>query len=165
LPNARKIGLLYATSEANDMALVHMMRSCAAELNMSVVAIPVDQARDVQIRMQAFKNNVDFIYVGTSGPIQPTLPVISAEARKMHIPVFNVEAEAVKNGLALASFGVDYRTVGRNAAKLTADVLRGQKISQLTPLYPKPEDHHGVINKKLAIELGISIPSDINLVG
>ncbi len=165
LPKATKVGLLYATSESNDMALVHMMRACAAELDMSVVAIPVEQARDVQIRMQEFKNKVDFIYVGTSGPIQPTLPVISAEARKMHIPVFNVEAEAVKDGLALASFGVDYRTVGRNAAKLTADVLRGQKISHLTPLYPKPEDHHGVINKKLAIELGVSIPSDIKVVG
>ena len=164
LPIARRVGLLYATSEANDIALVNMMQASASELDMSVVAIPVEQARDVQIRMQEFKSKVDFIYVGTSGPIQPTLPVISAEARKMHIPVFNVEAQAVKDGLALASFGVDYTTVGRNAAKLTADVLRGQKISDLTPLYPKSEDHHGLINKKLAVELGITIPSNIEIV-
>ena len=106
LPTAHKVGLLYATSEANDIALVRMMKASAAELDMSVVAIPVEQARDVQLRMQAFKNTVDFIYVGTSGPIQPTLPVISAEASKMHIPVFNVDAHAVQDGLALASFGV-----------------------------------------------------------
>jgi putative ABC transport system substrate-binding protein len=164
LPEAKRVGLLYATSEANDIALVNMMKASAAELDMSVIAIPVEQARDVQIRMQEFKNKVDLIYVGTSGPIQPTLPVISAEARKMHIPVFNVEAQAVRDGLALASFGVDYTTVGRNAAKLTADVLRGQKISELTPLYPAPEDHHGLINKKLATELGITIPSNIEIV-
>lgn len=164
LPEAKRVGLLYATSEANDIALVNMMKKSAAGLDMSVVAIPVEQARDVQIRMQAFKNNVDIIYVGTSGPIQPTLPVISAEARKMHIPVFNAEAQAVKDGLALASFGLDYNTVGKNAAKLTANILRGQKISELTPLYPKPEDHHGLINKKLAVEFGITIPSNIAIV-
>ena len=164
LPTARKIGLLYATSEANDIALLKMMKTSAAEFNMEVIAIPVEQARDVQIRMQEFKNKVDFIYVGTSGPIQPTLPVIRAEAQKMHIPVFNVEAQAVRDGLALASFGVDYTTVGRNAAKLTADVLRGKKISDLIPLYPKPEDHHALINKNLATELGITIPSDIKTV-
>ena len=164
LPTAKKVGLLYATSEANDVALAHMMKASAAELDMYVVAIPVEQARDVQLRMQEFKNKVDFIYVGASGPIQPTLPVISAEASRLHIPVFNVESHAVRDGLALASFGVDYTTVGRNAAKLAAGVLRGQKISDLKPLYPNPKDHHGLINKKLAASLGIALPTNIETV-
>lgn len=164
LPEAKRVGLLYATSEANDIALINMMKVSAAELDMAVIAIPVEQARDVQMRMQEFKNKVDLIYVGTSGPIQPTLPVISAEARKMHIPVLNVEAQAVRDGLALASFGVDYKAVGKNAAKLTADVLRGQKISDLTPLYPTAEDHHGVVNQKLAAEFSITIPANTEIV-
>jgi putative ABC transport system substrate-binding protein len=114
--------------------------------------------------MQEFKNKVDFIYVGTSGPIQPTLPTIVAEARKMHIPVFNVDAQAVRDGLALASFGLDYEAVGRNAGKLAAAALHGQKISDLPPLYPTFADHHGVINKKLAEEFNINIPSGIEIV-
>lgn len=164
LPNAKTIGLLYATAEANDLALVNMMKESAAAANMSLIAIPVEQARDVQTRMQEFRNKVDFIYVGTSGPIQPTLPVISAEARKMGIPVFNADSQAVKDGLALASFGVDYTTVGKNAAKLTAAILRGQKVSDLTPLYPAPEDHHALINKKIAAELKVTIPSNVEVV-
>ncbi|NQY43138.1 MAG: ABC transporter substrate-binding protein [Legionellales bacterium] len=164
LPTAKKVGILYATSEANDIALVNMMKASATGFGMSVIAIPVEQARDVQIRMLEFKNKIDFIYVGGSGTIQPTLPVIIAEARKLRIPVFNVEAQAVKDGLALASFGVDYRSVGRNAAKLAADVLRGKKISDLTPLYPEPENHHGLVNKKLAVELGVIIPANIEIV-
>ena len=125
LPEAKRVELLYATSKANDIALVNMMKASAAELDMSVIEIPVEQARDVQIRMQEFKNKVDLIYVGTSGPIQPNLSVISAEARQMHIPVFNVEAQEVRDGLALAKL---WRGLyDRNAAKLTADVLRGQK--------------------------------------
>jgi putative ABC transport system substrate-binding protein len=163
LPKAKRVGLLYATSESNDVALVNMMRINASALDMSVIAIAVEQARDVPTRMQEFKDKVDLIYVGTSGPIQPTLPAIAAQARKMHIPVFNAEAQAVKDGLALASFGVDYTNVGRNAGKLAAMVLQGKKISNLTPLYPTAADHHGVINKKLAAEFGINIPSNIEI--
>lgn len=163
LPQATRVGLLYATSESNDVALVNMMKKSASALGMSVVAIPVEQARDVQIRMQEFKNKVDFIYVGTSGPIQPTLPVIAAEARKMHIPVFNAESQAVRDGMALASFGVDYISVGRNAGILAAEVLRGRKISDLAPLYPKAEDHHGVIHKKLAEKFDVAIPVNVEI--
>ncbi len=164
LPKSKNIGLLYATSEANDVALVNMMKSAASEFDMSVLAIPVEQARDVQIRMQEFKDKVDFIYVGTSGPIQPTLPIISIEARKMHIPVFNAESQAVKDGLALASFGVDHLAVGRNAGKLAAAILRGHKISDLIPSYPTSADHQGVINKKIAQEFGVNIPSNLEIV-
>lgn len=164
LPSAKKVGLLYATSESNDIALVNMMRNAASELNMEVVTIPIEQARDVPIRVQEFKGKVDFIYVGTSGPIQPTLPAIAAAARKMHIPVFNVEMQGVKEGLALASFGVDYAAVGRNAGKLAAAVLKGKKVEELKPIYPTGNDNHGVMNKKLAVEFGINIPSNVEIV-
>jgi putative ABC transport system substrate-binding protein len=164
LPQAKRVGLLYATAESNDIALVNMMKKSASKLNISVVAIPVEQARDVQIRMQKFKNKVDLIYVGTSGPLQPTLPVIAAEAQKMHIPVFNAEAGAVRNGLALASFGVDYEAVGRNAAKLAAAILNGKHVSDLIPLYPTLEDHHGVVNKKLAAKFDVIIPAHTEIV-
>ncbi|RZI47310.1 ABC transporter substrate-binding protein [Rickettsiales endosymbiont of Peranema trichophorum] len=164
LPNAKRVGLLYATSDSNDTSLVKMMKLAASKLDMSVVAIPVEQARDVPVRAQGFKNEVDLIYVGTSGPIQPTLPAISAEARKMRIPVFNVQSAAVRDGLALASFGVDYIAVGRNAGKLASAVLKGDDISNLTPLYPTAADHSGLINEKLAIEFGIEIPPGFEIV-
>ena len=164
LPHTQTVGLLYATAESNDIALVKMMKKSAEKFGMDVLAIPVEQTRDVPIRMQEFKNKADLIYVGTSGPIQPTLPAIAAEARKMHIPVFNAEKQAVKDGLALASFGVDYHAVGKSAGKLAAAVLRGKHIHELTPTYPTLNDHHGVINRRLAMEFGIQIPEGIETV-
>jgi putative tryptophan/tyrosine transport system substrate-binding protein len=164
LPAAKKIGLLYSTSESNDAALVNMMREASLEFGMEIIAIAVEQARDVPIRVQEFKDKADLIYVGSSGPIQPTLPAIAAEARKMKIPVFNMDEQAVKDGLALASFAVDYKTVGRNAAKLAIEILRGKKVNELTPLYPKTTEHRGLINKNLAVEFGIDIPQNVEIV-
>ncbi|MDF2965273.1 MAG: hypothetical protein K0Q51_661 [Rickettsiaceae bacterium] len=162
IPHASKVGILYATSEANDLALVDMMKEAAKQNNMEVLAIPVEQARDVPIRMQAFKNKVDFIYVGTSGPIQPALPAIAAEANKMKIPVFNVNEEAVHNKLTLASFGVSYKQVGINAGKLVAEILKGKSVSSLKPLYPTISDHNGFISRSKAESLNIKIPNNLS---
>jgi putative ABC transport system substrate-binding protein len=161
LPKAKRIGLLYSTAESNDNALVKMMQRAADQSSMQLVTIGVDQARDVPGRMQIFKDKVDFIYVGTSGPIQPTLPAIVAEADKMAIPVFNADEQAVKDGMVLASYGVDYKQVGVNTAKLVADILRQIPIEKIVPIYPGSNDHHGFINQKKAKEFGIEIPKDL----
>lgn len=164
LPSAKNIGLLYSTAESNDAALVKMMQTAAAKFEMNVVTIPIEQARDVAIRVREFKDRVDLIYVGTSGPIQPTLPVIALEAGRMHIPLFNADEQAVRDGLALASFGVSYEAVGRKAGSLVAALLKGKDIKELKPTYPVAADHHGVVNRKKALEFGVPIPPDAEVV-
>lgn len=168
LPKAQTIGILYAPSETNDVALVKMMTDAATKLNMKVIALAIEHVRDMQIRLQAFKNKVDLIYVGGSGPILPSLPIIAKLADKMGIPVFSVESDAVIKGYVLASFGVNYHQVGQNAGKLIADILNQKNIARLTPLYPQEKDHHGYINIKKATDLNISIPKNmphVTLVG
>ncbi|MDR3151701.1 MAG: ABC transporter substrate-binding protein [Holosporaceae bacterium] len=165
LPNAKAVGLLYSTSESNDAALMRMMKEAAGKIGLSVVAVPVDQSRDIAMRMQAFSGKVDFIYVGTSGPIQPALPAIASEAQKMGIPVFNAEDQAVRDGLALSSFGVNYESVGRNAGKIVARLLKNESIKDLAPIFPKMEDYKCFINKKLAEKFGLKIPKDAIVVG
>ena len=164
LPSAYRVGILYSTSESNDYALLKMMKKSIEDLNMQLVSIPIEQARDVAIRVMDFKDKVDFIYVGTSGPIQPTLPTIAAAAFKMNIPLINVEEKAVHDGLALASFGVDYFAVGKNAATLAVSVLQGENIANLKPLYPTIQQHYSVVNKKLAIKFNAHIPQSSKIV-
>jgi putative ABC transport system substrate-binding protein len=159
LPNAKTVGLIYATSESNDLALVREMERVTHRFNMTVLAVPVDEARDIPLRMEMLKRKVDFLYVGASGPIQPSLPAISAIAKKMGIPIFNVESDAVEKGLALASISVDYEKVGFSAGRLMSKALQGSKVSDLTPRYPHSKDVHRVINRILAKELALHIPT------
>ncbi|MBS0287458.1 MAG: ABC transporter substrate-binding protein [Proteobacteria bacterium] len=157
LPQAKRIGLLYATTDANDQSLVNMMQTAAAQFGMEVVLVPIDSANDVKLRMQAFKNKVDFIYVGSSGPIQPTLPTIVAQSARMRIPVFNADSDAVKKHQVLGSFGVSYYQVGLNTAELVYAILQGKEIKTLTPSYPKMEDHEGYVSKVVADKFGIHL--------
>jgi putative ABC transport system substrate-binding protein len=163
MPNAKTVGIMYLTSDSNDTTLIKMMRSAASSTGMSVLAVPIDHVRDIPVHMQEFKGKADFIYVGASG-LQSALPAISSAALKMNIPVFNMEEQAVRDGLALASFGVNYESVGRNAGKLVAKLLNGSDIKNLAPIYPKIEDHRCFINKKLAKKFEITVPKNATIV-
>ncbi|MEB3702436.1 ABC transporter substrate binding protein [Candidatus Bealeia paramacronuclearis] len=162
LPNAKRVGILYATGEDNDKALLKMMEEATKAKDLELVAIGVDHARNVPMLMQKFKGKVDFIYVGTSGPIQPSLPAISSEAVRLHIPVINADSDAVKNNLVLASFGVSYEKIGQNAGKIAAQVLKGTEISKISPLNPRPQDHEGFISLKVLNDLKLELPKDLS---
>ncbi|MDR1560826.1 MAG: ABC transporter substrate-binding protein [Holosporaceae bacterium] len=159
IPKAKAVGLLCLMSDNNDAALLEMMKKSAPLFDLSVVAIPVDQARDIPVRMQEFRGKVDFIYVGASG-LHAAMPTIASEASKMSIPVFDSEDQSVRDGLALASFGVSYESVGRNAGKLAAKILKGVAVKDLPPIFPRLEDHKCFVNKKLAGKFGIKIPEN-----
>ncbi len=161
LPNATRVGVLYSTAEINDIALVQMLEKAGLSYNMKILAIPIDQPRDVDMRMQNFNNKVDFIYVGTSGPIQPTLPVIVARADAMNIPVLNADSDAVSQHQVLASFGVDYEQIGVNAGKIIANILKDGKISP--PIYPHLEDHHAFVSRVRAKRYKVNIPANVTI--
>lgn len=169
LPALRRIGLLYATGESNDLALVEMMRKAGKVVGIEVVAVAVDQARNVPACMQQFKDAIDVLYVGSSGAIQPTLPVIAGIADKLGIPVLNVDQAAARDGLVLASFGVDFESVGAHAGRLVARLLAGEPVSSLVPCYPALGDHKGVVNRTRAAKCGLTIPGEyahnVTLVG
>lgn len=147
-PNIKSIGMLYSTGEANDIALLKKMEDAAAETELKLVAVPVESARDVNVRMHQFKGKVDLIYVGSSGAIQPSLPAIVAYAEKNNIFVLNMNAEEVIDGNVLASFGVSFYKVGQNAGNLVHQLLDYGKIENTKPIYPSKEDHEGFISKK-----------------
>ncbi|MDF1678618.1 MAG: ABC transporter substrate-binding protein [Legionellaceae bacterium] len=152
------VGVLYATGEANDKALVDMLKAAGMSHQVDVVAIQVDKARDVSMIMQAFKDKVDVIYVGASGAIQPTLPAIVLEADSMGIPVFNVDKQAVFDKEVLASMGVDYYQVGMNTGRMVARILNGEHVSAIKPLFPTEQTHQGYISESRAKQYGVLIP-------
>lgn len=161
LDNPSRVGILYSTAEGNDLALVHMLKQAALTSHMQVVAVPIDQTRDIPMAMQQFNQKVDFIYVGGSGVIQPALPVIASESSKMGIPIFNVNEAAVKENMVLASFGVNYHQVGINAGKLIIGILQGKSIASLPPQYPSTKDYQGFVSQKNAANLGLHLPVNL----
>ena len=161
LPKSDMFGMLYSTAEANDEALRKMLLSEAPKHNLSLMAVAVDQMRDVPMRMQQLNRFADFIYVGTSGPIQPALPTISSIANKMNIPVINADPAAVKKHQVLASFGVRYYRIGLQTANMVSRILQGEDISTIQPQEPSYKEHHAFVSKKQMAKFNVTLPSDL----
>ena len=162
IPHARNIGLLYATSEANDTALVNMMKLAAAEYGMGVIEVSVDHARDIPLRMEILNGKVDLIYVGVSGTIQPSLPAIVSIADRMKIPVFNAHENAVLKHYVVGSFGVNYYKIGNHVAEIIKRILHGENVKNIKIIYPKQADFQGFVSKKRAAQFGITLPINLD---
>jgi putative tryptophan/tyrosine transport system substrate-binding protein len=161
IPGACRVGLLYSSAESNDKALVSMMDQACKKAKMTLLAVPLEQGRDIPSRMETLKGKVDFLYVGTSGPVQPALPMIISKANSMGLPVINADSRAAKDQLVLASFGVNYEKVGKNAGYLVHEILKGSPVASLKPLYPAIQDHEGWISLKIAKKLGLVVPENL----
>jgi putative tryptophan/tyrosine transport system substrate-binding protein len=161
LPEATKIGVLYSIGESNDLSLLKMLKANAKTFNLEVVAIPIEHTRDVISRMRVFKNNVDFIYTGSSGAIQASLPAIVNTAESMKLPLFNFNDKDVISHNALASYGVTHTQVGTNAAKIIHRIFNGEKPGDIEPVYPSKSDHAGFISAKRAERIGLVIPKEL----
>ncbi|MGD0466275.1 MAG: ABC transporter substrate-binding protein [Gammaproteobacteria bacterium] len=162
MPDAKSIGLLYATSETNDATLVKMMQTAAELYDMEVVAVPVEQSRDIPLRMQLLNGTVDLIYVGVSGTIAPSLPTIVAEADRMQIPIFSAHEEAVLNNYVVGSFGVSYRKLGNRVGDIIKLILQGEDIKNIEVVYPDLSDYQGFISKQRAAQFNINLPDNLN---
>ena len=161
LPSVKKIGLLYSTGDDNDQALLHLFQKVAIQKNIELVALSIDQPRDIFVRMQVFKTKrVDFIYVGTSGPIQPSLPIIASIANQQSIPVFNADCDAVKHHQAFACYAVSYSALGKRAAGVVDKVLKGHSPKSIPVYYPTVQDHEAFVSSKIAEKLKITLPKD-----
>ncbi len=155
-PKTKRIGVLYATSETNDLALIKELDKATKAHGISLMSVAVNCATDVPTAVLKFKDSVDLIIVGTSGPIQPTLPVIAKAAYQMKIPVINMDSQAVKDKMVAASFGVSYEQVGHNTAKLVKKVLDQNPIDENTILYPSLDDHQGFISRSHFVHYDLS---------
>lgn len=159
LPFVHKIGLLYSTGDDNDQALLTFFKQVAVQKKVELVALPIDQPRDILVRMQAFKTKkVDFIYVGTSGPIQPSLPIIASIANQQAIPVFNADCDAVKHHQAFACYAVSYSSLGKQAAKMVDAILKGKSPKDIPIYYPTAHDHQAFVSAKIGQKLKITLP-------
>lgn len=161
LPNATRLGVLYSTGEANDLAMVKMLQLAASSRGIFVLAVPLEHTRDAVSRMQLFKNNVDFIYTGSSGAIQAALPAIVTTAEEMTLPVINFDSSDVKNHAVLASFGISHAQVGANAAIIIDKILKGEKPANIPVIFPEATDHLAYISKKRAEKIGFQIPDNL----
>lgn len=162
LPHATKVGVLYSTGEANDIAMVKLLKKAADKIGMQVIDVPLEHSRDALSRVRTLKGKVDFIYTGPSGVVQTSLPAIAVSADELNIPIINFNKGAVLDHQVLASFGVSYQKIGAKVGPIVAEFMKGtMTVEDVGIIHPGPEEHESYISKRKASQLSVTIPQNI----
>lgn len=157
-PKATSFGTLYNPGEANDVVTTKALTEAAKRAGLAFTPVSVDSVNDIQQRAQLL-HDVGFVYITGSNLVQSAIPAVAASMLRMKVPVLSSETEAIKKGMATASYAVSLESVGANAARLAVRVLKGEKTTDLPVLTPSPSDYVTSISPSQFAKLGLTIPS------
>ena len=159
VPQAKTIGLIYCSSEANSEIQANIMKDYCSTHGLAVEERTIHSVNDIQQAAESLVGKVDFIYVPTDNTVASAVPTLVKVTDANKIPVI-VGADIMAKDGALASLSVDYYTLGLQTGELAADILDGKVKPESAPIQHQKE-FTTVINKQDAEILGIRIPEDI----
>ena len=154
LPDAKTIGILYTTSEANSVSTLEIYKKEAANYGFTIEALGIGSEAEVAQAADVLLSKVDCISNMTDNTVVSALAVVLDKANAANKPVFGSEEEQVKNG-CLACAGLDYFTLGKMAGVMAAKVLSGEAIESIP--FETMQESFVTINKTVAEKFGIEI--------
>lgn len=159
MPEAKKIGIMYSTSEVNSASAIEEYKAAAGDYGFEIVESGISSTADIPLATDNLLEKVDCLNNLTDNTVVSSLPLILDKAAKKNIPVFGSEIEQVKIG-CLATVGLDYVDLGIQTGKMAAKVLKGEaKASEIN--FEVIEEAAFYANNQVAENLGITIPDEM----
>ena len=158
LPKAKKIGVLYTTSEPNSISQLKTLKEIAPKYNFGVVDIGITNSSQVASGAASLvAKGVDCVNNFTDNNVVNNLSTLLQATDKAKIPVFGSEVEQVKNG-CLAVDSIDYIALGKETGKMAVKILKGEAKAADTPVYTVDEGKP-VYNKSVLEKFSLTLPS------
>ncbi|MGK0466957.1 ABC transporter substrate-binding protein [Clostridium sp.] len=158
IPSAKKIGILYNTSESNSEVQVNNAKKVAKNFGLEIVTAGLTNVNEVQQSLNSIIGKIDVLYVPTDNVLASAMPVIANACFKKNLPIIGAEKGIVVQG-ALATIGIDYSKLGFQTGLMAVDIIEGKKPSEIPITMLK--DMQLFINEDAAKKLNIKIPQDL----
>ena len=158
VPDARTVGIVYASGEVNSQVQVEAAQEAADSRDLEIATQTVTTANDIQQAVEAL-GDVDAIYVPTDNMVVAGIGSLVQVAEQKQIPVIAAEAGTVEGG-AVATLGIDYTELGRQTGEMALRVLRDGEDTATMPV-EKATEFTYVINEDAAERQGVTIPQAI----
>lgn len=159
LPNAKKIGLLYCSSEINSIYQIKLAKEKLDSLGLEYVDLTVANANEINQMMLSAVNKVDAIFSPTDNIIANSMANVAMIEESEKLPVVCADAGMTKIG-GTVTYSVDYYDMGVLTAKKAIEVLEGIKDIKNIPL-ETVDSYNFVVNTNMIKTLGLTVPEDI----
>ncbi|MFW2488490.1 ABC transporter substrate-binding protein [Clostridium chromiireducens] len=158
LPNAKTVGVIYNTSETNSVIQVDELKAAAQKQGLAVKEVGVTNVNEINQNLASALGEMDVLYTPTDNTVASGYALVGKLCLDKNIPIIGAEEAVVTKG-GLASIGIDYYQLGKEAGYKAAEVLGGKKPSEVE--ISTLSKMSFTINTDVAKKLNITIPSDI----
>lgn len=157
VPDAKKIGILYSTAEANSVIQVDLAKEAAKALDLEVVEYTVSNLSEIQSVVESMIGSIDALYIPTDNTVASGMSTVTMITNENKIPVIGAEAAHVEKG-ALATYGIDYYELGKLTGKQAIAILtEGKNPADMPIEYLNKTQFKFSVNEDTAKELGIDV--------
>lgn len=158
LPDAKKIGLLYCSSEANSKYQVDIVASELEKLGYECKEFAFADSNDVAAVTQSACDNSDALYIPTDNTAASNTEIIANIANPANIPVITGE-EGICSGCGIATLSISYYSIGKVAGEMAYEILvNGADPADMEIKYADQLTKKYV--KERMEELQITVPDD-----
>ena len=158
LPDAKKVGLLYASNEANSKIQIDMAKKELDKLGVSYEEFSVSSSNEVQSVVESAVSKIDALYAPTDNTIAAAAAQVGQIALENKIPFIAGEEGMFTDGKGLFTLSIDYTDLGYQAGEMAIKILKGESKPQDMAIETTPKDKLKVLkNEDVAKELGIDL--------
>lgn len=125
VPDAKTVGLLYCSKEANSQYQVDVVKTELEKDGLTVTMYPFSDSNDLSSVCTTAAENSDVIYVPTDNTVAENTGIIDNICEPAGVPVIAGE-EGICSGCGIATLSISYYDLGYATGKMAAQILKGE---------------------------------------
>ena len=130
-PEAKTVGLVYCSAEANSQYLVDVVKAKLEEAGLTATLYSFSDSNDLSSVCTTAAENSDVIYVPTDNTVADNTGIIDSICQTAKVPVIAGE-EGICSGCGVATLSISYYDLGYTTGKMAVKILRdGEDISKM----------------------------------
>lgn len=157
-PDAKTVGLLYCSAEANSQYQVDTVQGYLQELGYTCTQYSFSDSNDLAAVVTTAANESDVIYVPTDNTVASNTEIIRNVCEPAGVPVVAGE-EGICRGCGVATLSISYYDLGVATGNMAVRILSGEENVSEMPVEYAPE-FTKKYNAELAEAMGVTIPDD-----
>ncbi len=158
VPTAKKVGLVWTTSEANSKVTTDTAKEEAPKIGLEIVEAGITKSADVQQGAQSIADKVDVFLSTTDVSVVDSLESLVQVAIASKKAIISNDPSSAPRGATVA-YGIDYFNNGVSSARLASRILNGESATKID--IERDKEFGLVVNLEAASLMGVKLPDSI----
>ena len=162
-PDAKTVGLIYCSAEANSLYQVETVKAALETLGYTAILYPFSDSNDLSAVTTVALEASDVLYVPTDNTVASNMGILDNLCRPAKVPIIAGE-EGICEGGAIATLSISYYDLGYATGLMAAKILTGEADISTMPIEYAPQ-FTKKYNPAVCEELGITPPEGYIAIG